>query len=48
MKIYDALMAAAAQVEKHPDTYWFQSNSRPACGTPGCMIGVGGPFSRGA
>ena len=39
MNTYDAIMKAADIIEQHPDWYDFSLNTKPDCGTPGCMVG---------
>jgi len=45
MNIYDAIMKAADTIEQHPDWYDFDKNTKPDCGTPGCMLGWIGHYS---
>jgi len=42
--MYEAIMKAANQIEKHPETYSFSSSEGADCGTPGCMWGWVGFF----
>jgi hypothetical protein len=40
MNIYNAILAAADHIERHPDMFRFSSITIPdGCGTPGCAIG---------
>lgn len=45
MQIYDAIMAAADQIEKRPKTFNFGISEVPrSCGSPGCALGWIGHF----
>lgn len=41
MNLYHAIMAAADQIEKHPASFRFNTNTVPPddCGSPGCALG---------
>ena len=39
MNIRQAILKAAASIEKNPDRFSFMSTDIPDCGTPGCVLG---------
>jgi hypothetical protein len=46
MNIRDAILEAAAHIERNPDDFNFHSIEKPShCGTPGCAIGWIGVFA---
>jgi hypothetical protein len=44
MDIREAILKAANQIERHPETFEFFSFDKPGCGTPGCALGWIGAF----
>lgn len=43
-QIHHALLAAAEQIEGHPETFDFMNYGGPACGAPLCVLGWLGTF----
>jgi len=39
MKIYDAIIKAAAHIERNPELFDYRLSHIPNCGSPGCAIG---------
>lgn len=39
MNIRDAILAAADQIQRDPESFNYFGNDLPSCGTPGCAIG---------
>ena len=39
MDIRTAILKAADHIERNPDSFRYSANSKPDCGTPGCMLG---------
>lgn len=45
MNIREAILAAADHIERNPGAYNYQSNSKPSCNSPGCLMGWIGFFA---
>ena len=45
MNVRQAILAAASHIERNPDQYKFHANGKPACGTPGCLMGWIGVYA---
>lgn len=45
MNIREAILHAADHIERNPRAYQFDTNSKPKCGTPGCLLGWIGHFA---
>lgn len=44
MNVREAILKAADHIERQPTSYEYVTNSKPDCGTPGCMAGWLGHF----
>lgn len=39
MNVREAILKAADHIEREPESFDYQSNCKPGCGTPGCFWG---------